>query len=55
MRRTYVVACRDKIGPMDHVHARLYSAHSGEERLPFAVMDEAFSEVDEDSRCSTIR
>lgn len=40
---------------MDHVHARLYSAHSGEERRPFAVTDEAFSEVDEDLRCSAIR
>lgn len=50
-----MVACRDKIGSMDHVHAHLYSEHSGEERHPFAVMDEAFSEVDEDLRCSAIR
>lgn len=50
-----MVARRDKIDSMDHVHARLYSGYLGEERHPFAVMDEAFSEVDEDLRCSAIR
>lgn len=56
-RKTYVVARRDKIGPMDHVcvHARLYSVHSGEECRPFAVTDAVSSDANEGSRYSATR
>lgn len=54
VRKTYVVARRDKIGPMDrvYVYARLYSGHSGEECRPFAVTDETSSDVNEGLRYS---